>query len=135
MTCLATKLYRFSVMIGLIAAEGAEHHEAHGAAAEKDDSAALRRVGKIQPPFVGHGRGVLDRPAALRPGAEAHDREARDEKSRRDQISEDAEVGIFFTLGEIHPNQEYEREQPTRGDDGTDGADPVIEMRAGTDGS
>ena len=131
---LAAKLDRLGIMVGLVAAEGAQHDEAHGAGAEQHHHAALRGVGEVEAPLVRHGGRVLDGPAALRPGAEEHQRQAGDQETRRDDVGEDAEVGVRVPLREVHPHQQREREQRPDGDDAADGADPVVEVRTGRGG-
>ena len=72
---------------------------------------------------------MLDRPSPLGPRAEEDQAESADQKARRDNIGEDAEVGIAIALHEIHPHQQRKREQCADGDDCARGADPVVEMR------
>src|SRR5687768_16934171 len=115
-------------MIGLIAAERAQHHEAGRAEAEEHDAASLRAVGKIEPPFVRLGR-VLERPAALRPCPEEYRRQARDQKTGRDNISENSEIWILVTLRKVDPHQQREREERADGEHTANCADPVVEMR------
>ena len=117
-------------MVGLVAAERAQHDERERAEPKDHQAPPLLRIGEIEPPLVRHRGRMLDRPATLRPGAEENERETDDQEAWRDDIGEDAEIRILVILREIHPHQEREREQRPRRHDRADGADPVVEIRA-----
>ena len=72
---------------------------------------------------------MFDLPAPLRPGTEKKRTQAGDQKCRGDQISQDAEVGVFVSLGEIYPHQQREGKQRADRQYPAKGADPIIEKR------
>jgi len=77
----------------------------------------------------GHGGRVLYCPPALCPGPKKRKHQSGYKESGRDDVGEDSKVGVPVTLGEVHPHQQGEREQGPQGDNGADGAYPVVEMR------
>jgi hypothetical protein len=127
---LAAELRRLRVVVSLEAAEGAQYDKAERTAAEECDPAALFGFGKVEPPFVRLRGGVLDGPTPLRPRAEKHRRNPRDQETGRDDVSEDAEIRVRVARREIDPDEQREREQRADCEHAAARADPVVEMRA-----
>jgi hypothetical protein len=54
---------------------------------------------------------MLHHPTSLQPSADEGQQDSRNQKPRRNNVGEDAEVGILVPLGEVHPDQQREGEQ------------------------
>ena len=95
---LAAELRGLGVVLGLVTARRTQDKEHHSAGRKGENIAPLPHISEIELPAVGAIPRILEGVAPLQPRAAEHQGDPRDEKNRRDEVGEDAEIRILLVI-------------------------------------